>query len=264
MLQQTQVSRGLLFYDRWLAQFPNWKALSAASNADVIRAWAGLGYNRRALMLRDIARDVIKNSKIQEPKTREEWMKFKGVGPYTAAAVAAFAYRQRALPVDTNVRRVLGRLLFGIPYPQPTIDDKIRRAADRVLPKRGRFYDVPQALFDLATTTCAKVPDCAACPMRSACPAAPKFLSGRVRVPKRATNKSVETRHAGKPYPDRIYRGRILMFVRERGSVDVDAIGPAVDPAYDKKQDRAWVLEMIRRLDRDELIRLDRGCLRLP
>lgn len=252
MLQQTQVSRGLIFYERWLAQFPDWDSLAAASNADVIRAWAGLGYNRRALMLRDIARQVVERG---VPASEDAWRELKGIGPYTASAISAFALRHRTIPVDTNIRRVLGRLLFGIPYPQPAVDERIRRDIDRILPKRGRFYDVPQALFDLATTHCAKVPTCAACPMRAVCPAAKKFATGRVRVPKQMVKKAVESKHRDKNFPDRIYRGRILAFVRDNGPVTTDSIGPAIDPDYDKRLDHAWVAAMVKRLEADKMLR---------
>ncbi len=256
MLQQTQVSRGLIFYDRWLQQFPNWNKLSNATNSQVIRAWAGLGYNRRALMLRDIARQVVAS---RIPMTEDGWRAFKGIGPYTAAAISAFALRQRTLPIDTNVRRALDRLLFGTTYPQPSIDDKIRANADRVLPKRGRFYDVPQAIFDLATTHCTKVPTCATCPMRTVCPAASKFLSGKVRVPKQMVKKAVESKHRDKRFPDRIYRGRILKLVRENGSVALDEIGPAVDVGYDTTLDRDWIVAMVGRMEKDGMVRLVDG-----
>jgi len=252
MLQQTQVSRGLIFYDRWLGQFPNWNKLASATNSQVIQAWAGLGYNRRALMLRDIARRIVENG---VPSTEDGWRELKGIGPYTAAAISAFSLRQRTLPIDTNVRRVLGRLLFGTTYPQPTIDDRIRANADRVLPKRGRFYDVPQAIFDLATTHCTKVPACATCPMRSVCPAAAKFLSGRVRVPKQMVKKAVESKHRDKRFPDRIYRGRILKFVRENGSAAIDEIGPVVDAGYDAEADRDWIIAMVGRMEKDGMVR---------
>lgn len=252
MLQQTQVSRGLIFYDRWLTQFPDWKSLADASNADVIRAWAGLGYNRRALMLRDIARQAVERG---VPSSEAGWRELKGIGPYTAAAISAFALRQRALPIDTNIRRVLGRLLFGVTYPQPAIDDKVRASIDAILPARGRFYDVPQSLFDLATMHCTKAPTCATCPMRSVCPAASKFLSGKVRVPKQMVKKAVESRHRDKKFPDRIYRGRILKLVRENGRVAIESVGPAIDAGYDKKQDRAWVLAMVERLATDGMVR---------
>ncbi len=263
MLQQTQVSRGLIFYDRWLQQFPDWKTLAKASNADVIKAWAGLGYNRRALMLRDIACQIVGTNRAvfarphenrAVPETEAAWRELKGIGPYTAAAISAFALRQRTLPIDTNIRRVLGRLLFGTTYPQPTIDDKIRANVDRALPKRGRFYDVPQAIFDLATTHCTKVPTCATCPMRTVCPSAEKFLSGRVRVPKQMVKKAVESKHRDKKFPDRIYRGRILKHVRENGSVEIDEIGPVVDAGFDATVDRDWIIAMVRRMEKDGML----------
>lgn len=254
MLQQTQVSRVLDFYSRWFKQFPTWKSLAEASNADAVRAWAGLGYNRRALALRDIARRIVRDG---VPTDEAGWLEMKGVGPYTAAAIAAFALRQRTLPVDTNIRRVAGRLLFGIPYPAQIRDDRITNARDRLLPKRGRFYDVPQALFDLANANCTKIPTCATCPMRTVCPAAQKFLSGRVRVPKAMIKKAVERRHRDKPYPDRIYRGRILALVRDHpNGVRVTAVGPHVDAAFDARHDGEWMADMINRMARDQFIRL--------
>ena len=185
----------------------------------------------------------------------EAWITLKGVGPYTAAAIAAFAFHERTLPIDTNIRRVLGRLLFGTTYPQPTIDDKIRKNVDLVLPKRGRFYDVPQAIFDLATTHCTKVPTCATCPMRTVCPAAAKFLSGKVRVPKQMVKKAVESRHRDKKFPDRIYRGRILKFVRENGTVGIDEIGPVVDAGFDAMVDHDWIVAMVGRMKKDGMVR---------
>ncbi len=277
MLQQTQVSRGLLFYDRWLGQFPDFETLAKASNADVIRAWAGLGYNRRAIMLRDSARQVGKNPKfevrnpkkirkiqIQNTENEDLWRQLKGIGPYTAAAIAAFAFRERTIPIDTNIRRVLGRLLFALPYPQPGVDDKIRRNIDRVLPRLGRFYDVPQALFDLATLHCTKVPDCSSCPMRTVCPASTKFLSGRVRVPKQMIKKPIETKHGDKKFPDRIYRGRILKLVRTNGTVLISTIGQEIDTTYNKKQDHVWVLAMLLRLEKDGLISRRGKTIQLP
>ena len=123
MLQQTQVDRVVDFYKRWLKLFPTWKTLAGASNAQVIHAWAGLGYNRRALMLRDVARHVVEHG---VPRTQEAWLAIKGIGPYTAAAVSAFAQKQRTLPIDTNIRRVLGRLLLGKPFTTLADDEKIR------------------------------------------------------------------------------------------------------------------------------------------
>ncbi len=268
MLQQTQVHRVLGYFERWLAQFPDWAALAKANNAEVIKMWAGLGYNRRGLMLRDIARQIVgwpnPTANYQLPTTREEWMALKGIGPYTSAAVSAFAQGKRVMPVDTNVRRVLGRLLLGKPFAQLEDDEKLEKKSDRLLPKRGAYGDVPQAIFDLATSICTKTPDCARCPLRNDCPAAQKFLAGTVRIPKRSVKKAVESRHRDKPHPDRIYRGRILKLVREEPGISASAVGARVDPEYDERKDRLWMRAMIGRLANDGLIAHVRNRLTLP
>jgi A/G-specific adenine glycosylase len=142
MLQQTQVERVLPRYREWLSRWPTVTALAAASPADVIRAWQGLGYNRRGLNLLRAAQQV----------AREGWpddlTTLPGVGPYTAAAVANFAFEAAVLPEDTNVRRVQ------------------ERTRHRFSPRAA------QALMDLGATVClARIPRCGACPLAPACPA---------------------------------------------------------------------------------------------
>ncbi len=251
MLQQTQVPRVLLFYSRWLKRFPNFSTLAKASNADVIHAWAGLGYNRRALMLRDIAREVVRRG---VPKTEAQWRELKGIGPYTAAALACFSLHERTMPIDTNIRRVLARFKHGIPYRFHIRSDRTYRVSG-LLPKKGRFYDIPQALFDLASAVCKKIPDCASCPLKTECKAAPKFLSGRVRTPRQMVKKPLESRHRNKKFPDRIYRGRILAIVRQspRGA-HLSDIGQMCDESFDAKKDSAWLEAVVNRLVKDELV----------
>ncbi len=266
MLQQTQVPRVLLYYKKWLKQFPTWSKLAEASNSEVIRAWAGLGYNRRALALRDIARQHINtkseirstkqilSGKVGKPKTVNDWLDYKGIGPYTAAALAVFTRAERVMPIDTNIRRVLDRLLLGVTFPDPLLDEKIRKQSTKLL--SGNDFDlVPQALFDLATSVCKKVPDCANCPLREVCPAANKFLSGRIKTPKAMIKKSNEKIYRNKKYPDRIYRGRILKLVREsiNGKL-IKNIGSAIDPIFDPHQDDAWLRAMIARMVQDHLV----------
>lgn len=256
MLQQTQVDRVVDFYGRWLKQFPSWKKLATATNAQVIHAWAGLGYNRRALTLRDIARHVVEYGL---PTTEMDWFAIKGIGPYTAAAVSAFAQRRRTLPIDTNIRRVLGRLLLGKPFPSLADDETLRSKADAFLPRRGAYDDVPQAIFDLATAICTKNPSCASCPLRRDCKAAKLFLSGKVEIPKRSIAVAHEHKHRDKPFPDRIYRGRIMKITREWGQVRITDIGPLVDLDFDRKLDQEWIKAMIDRLVKDGLAsRLDK------
>lgn len=260
MLQQTQVERVKDYYKNWLKQFPNWKRLAEASNEEVIRAWAGLGYNRRALVLRDIAKQVVHQG---VPDSPEGWRDLKGIGPYTSSAISAFAQKKRTLPVDTNIRRVLGRYLFGITFPDLKDDEKILKQAETFLPKRGAFYDVPQAIFDLATMICTKNPNCARCPLRKDCKAAQKFLSGRVQIPKRSVVKSKEKKHRNKRHPDRIYRGRILKLVREQHRVAINKIGAQIDPHYEAKLDQAWVRSMCERLAKDGLVKKQKNTLTL-
>jgi A/G-specific adenine glycosylase len=141
MLQQTQVSRVLPRYLEWLVRWPTVESLAAASPADVIRAWQGLGYNRRALNLHRAARVVA------ERGWPDNLTELPGVGPYTAAAIGNFAFGRPVLPVDVNVRRVLERT------------------------RAGFGADAAQALFDLGATVClARVPRCGVCPLAADCP----------------------------------------------------------------------------------------------
>lgn len=259
MLQQTQVKRVLEYYPKWLAQFPDWASLANASNAEVIRAWSGLGYNRRALTLRDIAKQVVKKG---VPSSREAWLELKGIGPYTSAALAVFSLHERHLPIDTNIRRVAARLLLGIPFPEASDDVRIMEKGDRLLPKRGRFFDVPQALFDVATDICKKKPECQRCPLQPLCPASKLFLSKDVEIPRRSIKKANESHHRDKPHPDRIYRGRLLRYVQNspNGRALPD-IGPQIDPHFDAFLDTDWLMAMIERMIRDGLVTKKRARL---
>lgn len=262
MLQQTQVDRVLSYYARWLERFPDWSALAKAPTADVLQVWAGLGYNRRALMLQRIAQHIVAQG---VPESREAWMELKGIGPYTSAALTAFSLRQPAVPVDTNIRRVLGRVLLSKPFPTNFDDEKIEQLALPALCRSKRGPDVPQAIFDLAALVCKKVPDCRVCPLRQTCLSAEAFMSGKVKIPKRSVAKSSERVHPGKRFPDRIYRGRILSVVRQaRAGAPLRTLGKAIDPLFDVTQDLAWLEAMVARLTKDGLIERRRSRLHLP
>jgi A/G-specific adenine glycosylase len=261
MLQQTQVSRVIDFYRAWMKRFPTWNALAKATNSEIIHAWAGLGYNRRGLMLRDIAKQIVHNG---VPKSRDAWLALKGVGPYTADALSTFSLHERHWPVDTNLRRVGGRLWLGKPYPQPVDDERIRKHADKWIPQTGRYFDIPQAAFDLATSICTKTPTCSMCPMKDDCLAAPKFLSGKVRTPKQMVKKSFENIREGKRWPDRIFRGRILTHVRQsKTPINLSKLGPFIDPTF-SKNDQGWMEAMVDRLVKDGLLKKSNNKLTLP
>jgi A/G-specific adenine glycosylase len=256
MLQQTQASRVLIFYKTWLQKFPTWHSLARASNSEVIHAWAGLGYNRRGLMLRDIAKQIVAGG---VPKTEEEWISLKGIGPYTAAAVSAFAQHKKTIPVDTNIRRVLGRVVLGKPFPHLKDD---RRLKKKIGPRSPELW---QATFDLAVSICKKNPDCDSCPMRNQCPVSKKFLSGKIRIPRRMTRIVNEKKHRDKPFPDRIYRGKILAELRvEKDGISLKKLGPKIDPNFIATQDQAWIEAMAARLVKDGLAKKAKKRLLLP
>jgi A/G-specific adenine glycosylase len=153
MLQQTQVSRVEPRWHEWLARWPTAGSLAAAPRADVIDAWAGLGYNRRAVNLHRCAQAVAAAGGF--PREVAELERLPGIGPYTARAVACFAFGAEVSAPDTNARRVLGRA-FGDPD---------------LAPPPGRAYDWNQALFDLGSQVCiARRPRCDRCPLAGGCP----------------------------------------------------------------------------------------------
>jgi A/G-specific adenine glycosylase len=181
MLQQTQVSRVAEFYPRFLKRYPTVHDLAKARPHAVREAWEGLGYYRRAENLHKLARVVVARHEGEVPHRAEVLRTLPGVGPYTAAAVATFAYEQRAAPVDTNVARVLRRA-FRARLPSGAAGERtIRDLAEAVLPRRPKdAWAFNQALMDLGATICkARKPDCARCPARRACVTGSRVRSER-------------------------------------------------------------------------------------
>lgn len=175
MLQQTQVERVLPKYEAFLARFPTLQALAAASVAEVITAWAGLGYNSRAVRLREIAVEAVARYGGKLPSSLDDLLALKGIGRYTAGAIACFGYREPVAMVDTNIRRVLWRVFRGIePGAWPTDETTARMVqalAEWALPRQDA-YDWQQALMDLGAMICvARRPACERCPLRAVCAA---------------------------------------------------------------------------------------------
>ena len=175
MLQQTQVERVLPKYREFLARFPTFAALAAEPVGEAIKAWAGLGYNQRAVRLHGIARQVVEEFGGQLPNTLEGLMALKGIGRYTAGAVACFAFELPVATVDTNIRRVLWRVFRGVeqlPWPGgETAARMYLELAEWALP-REQAYDWQQALMDLGARIClARKPLCEKCPLREYCAA---------------------------------------------------------------------------------------------
>jgi len=170
MLQQTTVAAVIPFYARFLARWPTVQALAAAHIDEVLAAWAGLGYYTRARNLYKCAQVVAGELDGRFPQTEVELEKLPGVGPYTAAAIAAIAFGARAAPVDGNIERVVARL-FGVSRPLPAAKPEIKRLAGSLVPAK-RSGDFAQALMDLGAGICTpKRPSCLMCPLQGDCTA---------------------------------------------------------------------------------------------
>ncbi len=208
MLQQTPVVRVEPAWRAWMARWPTPADLAAARPAEVLRAWDRLGYPRRALRLQECARAIVAEHDGAVPDTEAELLALPGIGAYTAAAVAAFAHGRRAVVLDTNVRRVLGRALEGRALPAPSLGRAERDRAAAYLPADAATsvrWNV--GLMELGALVCtARAPRCDACPLLAVCAW-------------HAAGKPADE-HAGRRRPqawhgtDRQVRGRIMAYLR--------------------------------------------------
>ena len=173
MLQQTQVDRVVPKFAAFVARFPGFAALAAATVADVVREWKGLGYNSRAVRLKRLAEIVVAEHGGAMPRDPAQLRALPGIGPYTASAVRAFAYDEDDAACDVNVRRVVHRLFYGIEFP-PQAGDRILDARALAAVPPGMGHDWNSAMMDLGATVCtARAPKCGICPVAAFCAAAP-------------------------------------------------------------------------------------------
>jgi A/G-specific adenine glycosylase len=202
MLQQTTVAAVKPYFAKFLSLWPTVEALAAASDETIMAAWAGLGYYSRARNLLKCARAVAERGGF--PSTEAELRALPGLGDYTAAAVAAIAFGQRAVVVDANVERVVARL-FAIDDPLPKARKAIRAAADRITPE-ARAGDFAQGLMDLGSHVCTtRAPRCLLCPLAEACEG--RAAGEPERLPVKPPKKAV---------PER--RGTAFWITRGKGS----------------------------------------------
>lgn len=195
MLQQTTTAAVAPYFTEFTRRWPDVAALAAEDDAEVMAAWAGLGYYARARNLLACARAVAESGG-RFPDSEEELRKLPGLGAYTAAAVAAIAFGRRAVVVDANVERVVARL-FAIATPLPKGREAIRAAADAITPMQ-RAGDFAQAMMDLGATICtSRNPRCMLCPISASCAA---YREGRADFyPVKAT-KAVRPERRGRAF----------------------------------------------------------------
>ncbi len=265
MLQQTQVDRVIPKWQAWLERFPTLRALAGAPRAEAIRAWQGLGYNLRAVRLHDIARQAMERDDGRLPTTLSDLMGLKGIGRYTAAAVACFAFDAHIACVDTNVRRVLGRVFLGEPLAPR--EREIAALAEAVLPV-GESYAWNQALMDLGAAVCSvSRPDCDACPLRAVCAAAPQMAAWpeRRRHALRERQAGYDADSRKRAAASRVLRGRLVEAVRHLQPdeyLPLASLGPSLSAELDGAQCTGLV-DLARKLADEGLVAL-RGTVDDP
>ncbi|WP_420111034.1 A/G-specific adenine glycosylase [Pseudactinotalea sp.] len=243
MLQQTPVVRVEPVWRAWMSRWPEPAALAAASPAQVLRAWDRLGYPRRAVRLREAAAAIRDRHGGVVPREREDLLALPGIGGYTAAAVRAFAYGERDVVLDTNVRRVLARALDGIALPAPSLTrGEEHRAADVLPPDAATSARWNIGLMELGALVCtARAPRCDACPLAAACRWRTVGQPGDAHAHRRRTQAWAGT--------DRQARGRLMAALR-------DAVEPLDETELPRWGDEAQRARALAGLVADGLVEL--------
>jgi A/G-specific adenine glycosylase len=257
MLQQTQTARVVPIYEAFLARFPAVRDLARAERGAVIRAWQGLGYNRRAVSLHRAAHAIERRHGGVVPRDPAVLRTLPGVGEYTASAVACFAYGARVAVVDTNVRRVLARAMLGVEASDVGAG-ALATLAQELLPRRSASR-WNQALMDIGATMCrARAPRCERCPLRDGC----LYLrnGGAARsVPRPRREPFAGSRRQA--------RGRVVGYLRSHRNATVAELELALPEGS-----RSMLTDVLRGLEDDGLVVLGpaarrgsaRGLVRLP
>lgn len=262
MLQQTQTGRVGPSYESFLKTFPNNRALAHAPAMDVITAWKGLGYNRRAVNLQRAAQVIESEFGGLVPDDPGVLRKLPGLGSYTANAIACFAYDAQVPVMDVNVTRVLARAGLGV-QPEDADSDKLGVLAQSWLPA-GEAYRWNQALMDIGALLCRnETPLCAKCPLRTDC----RFEGSRASKKPRATR-------AKEPFEGsrRQKRGSIVDTLRDAAAEGVTLAALAKAMHHEGDRDLLWLAELLEGLEADGLVELTpaarkgsaRGKVRLP
>ncbi len=247
MSQQTQLGRVEEAWDAFLDRWPTVVDLADADRADVVGFWTdwSLGYNNRAKYLHEAASQIEEAYDGEFPEDPDELSELMGVGPYTANAVASFAFNNGDAVVDTNVKRVLYRA-FGV----PDDDAAFETAAAELMPDgESRIWN--NAVMELGGLACEKSPSCdeADCPWRGHCEA---YASGDFTAPDVPTQPAFEGSR-------RQFRGRVVRTLREHGPLSLDELGPRVrvDYAPGGKHGREWLRDLLGDLADDGLVEFD-------
>ncbi len=242
MSQQTQLDRVVDAWEDFLEEWPTAESLAAAPRSDVVAFWSAhsLGYNNRAKYLHEAATQITDDYDGEFPETPEELQELMGVGPYTANAVASFAFNNGDAVVDTNVKRVLYRA-FDVPD-----DEAVFEATANELIAEGRSRVWNNAIMELGGVACEKTPKCdtAGCPWREWCAA---YETGDFTAPDVPTQPSFEGSR-------RQFRGRVIRTLGTYDALTFDELGPRIRVDYGGETGREWLEGLVSDLVADELL----------
>lgn len=259
MLQQTQVPRVIEKFKEFMERFPALQDLAHASKAEVIEAWSGLGYNRRALLLHKFAQEVCEKYDGIIPSSKEQLQELPGMGPYTTGAILSFAYNLSEPAIDVNIRRIYLRFFQGKDQGLPMSkkeEQELYQLAKQTIPthKSAEFHS---ALMDFGSLVCTRnAPSCPDCPLQKSCAFFPLYKHKKEEVLFVMEKKKEQgITENGRHIPNRIFRGRIVEFARKNSGKEIliDDLGKMIKKDY-KKKDGAWLLSLLEKLQGDGLL----------
>ncbi len=277
MLQQTQVSRVIIVFKNFIDRFGSIKNLADASNADVIMAWRGMGYNSRALRLRDAARSVVIDYDGVFPSDYNQLLSIKGLGPYTAAAIRNFAFNIPTPCIDTNIRRILHRTFIGPENADGRYqmsDKELLKIAEQVLQSalKANSYQLSAANWHAALMDYGSLVQTKSSPKWDQCILTERGLMKAtkenwvppVRGAAKENLKKEPGRYVGSTYiPNRIFRGKIVEALRDaQEGLSEEEIGRQICIDWNPEL-RPWLNQLVKKLVQDKLLKqgLDRYSL---
>ncbi len=253
MLQQTQAGRVAQRLPEFLKTYPDIASLARAPRAGILRAWAGMGYNNRAVRLHSAVKEVMASYDGEVPRDTDALEALPGVGRYTAHAVACFAHGRRLPVVDVNVRRVLSRIFRRMETTSATLgENEAWELAAGLLPPDP--YDWNQALMDFGALVCtARSPKCSFCPLAGPCRSGGRFTAGAAS----RSRPKPEPSHRG--VPRRIWRGELVSALRKSGTPVAAADLLRIVRPSGRAPSARWLDNLIARLERDGVVSVHRA-----